>query len=346
MDAARARSTVDLVVGVDNPQRLHAVTSAELQGHLDDPDLYAVVRTLQLTCDVPIAVVNIVTPNLQTYTVEVGVGQPCTTVPDTVSFCAEVVDTGLPLVVSEAAVHPVYRHNPLVLAGVVGAYAGFPLVDSGVVLGSVAVFDVSPRQFSADVLEVLAHQTELAAAVLTLRRQASRDVLTGLANRERLLSRLGLAVARLDRRRGMAGVLYFDVDDFKDINDKAGHRMGDGVLVELGHRLLRVLRPTDIVSRFGGDEFVAVCEDLGSIDDAEAVVARVAAALDAPWVVDGRRLQVEVSIGCAVTSSPTTSPDQLLHDADAAMYLAKESPRVRSSVVVSEQAHPLRRHPD
>lgn len=106
-----------------------------MHGHLGDLELNAVVATLRIACAVPIAVVNIVTENMQTYPAEVGVGAPCTTVPDAVSFCAEVVDTRAPLAISDAREHPVYAQNPMVVDGVVGAYAGVPLVDDGVVLG-------------------------------------------------------------------------------------------------------------------------------------------------------------------------------------------------------------------
>lgn len=333
----------DAIVGVRNPLRLLAVAEAELRGHLGDHDLDAVVGTLRLACGVPIAVINIVRPNLQTYPAEVGVGAPCTEVPDGLSFCAEVVETGLALAVADAARHPVYSRNPMVLDGVIGAYAGVPLVDKGVVLGSVSIFDGSAREFSAEILEILGYQARLAASVLALRRKARTDVLTGLANRERLLDRLRSAIARLDRNPGLACVLYFDVDDFKGINDRYGHAAGDGVLVELGHRLLTVMRPTDTVSRFGGDEFVAVCEDLESVDDAEALTGRIVQAIAADWHIDGRRLNVNVSIGCALTDSPTTQPTMLLHDADEAMYQAKQLPGSRSVASVSHHAGPTRR---
>jgi len=165
--------------GVRNPQRLRAVAAAELHGHLDDPDLDAVVATLRLACGVPMAVINIVTENLQTYPAEVGVGAPCTQVPDGLSFCAEVVDSGLALAVADAAAHPVYSRNPMVLDGVIGAYAGVPLVDDGVVLGSVSIFGGSARKFSAEVLDIRGLQTRLASSVLALRRSARTDVLTG-----------------------------------------------------------------------------------------------------------------------------------------------------------------------
>jgi diguanylate cyclase (GGDEF)-like protein len=331
---------VDPIIGVLNPQRLRAVAEAELLGHLGDPDLDAVVGTLRLACGVPIAVVNIVRSNVQTYPAEVGIGAPCTEVPDGLSFCAEVVNTGRALAVADAAKHPVYSFNPMVLEGVIGAYAGLPLVDNNVVLGSVSIFDSSAREFSPEVLEILRYQTQLATSVLALRRKSRTDVLTGLPNRERLLDHLRSAITRLDRNPGLACVLYLDVDDFKGINDTHGHAAGDGVLVELGRRLLTVLRPTDTVSRFGGDEFVAVCEDLKSLADAERLAGRIVEAISADWHINGHRLDVDVSIGCALTASPTSQPTMLLHDADEAMYQAKQLPGTRSVVSLSRTTGP------
>jgi len=285
------------MTGVRDPRRLRAVAEAQLSGHLGDPDLNAVVETLRLASGSTIAVVNIVTADLQTYPAEVGVGAACTSVPDGLSFCAEVVETGKALFVSDAATHPVYSQNPLVLEGVVGAYAGVPLVDRGVVLGTVSIFDSHVREFSADVLAILHHQGRLAASVLALRRSARTDVLTGLPNRALFGDRLERALTRLQRHPGMICVMYLDIDDFKQINDTHGHHGGDQVLVELGDRLISVLRSSDTMARFGGDEFVILCEDLTSATDAETMAARLVAAATEPWGIQGQAVSVDVSLG-------------------------------------------------
>lgn len=327
VDQERARAhPAQPVTGVRNADRLRAVAAAELDGHLRDQGLDAVVATLRVACRVPIAVVNVVTVDLQTYPAEAGVNAPCTTVADELSFCAEVVEGGAPLTVVDASAHPVYSKNPLVLMGMVGAYAGEPLLDDGYVIGTVSIFDDKARQFTADELEILRHQALLASSVLALRRCARTDILTGLPNRGLFRDRLGQALARLERHGGLTAVMYLDVDDFKRLNDLYGHDVGDGVLAELANRLTAVMREADTLARFGGDEFVAACDDLRTIEDAESLASRMIAATNEPWTIAGRVLSVNVSIGIAVTESPAASPAILLRDADAAMYRAKQRP--------------------
>jgi diguanylate cyclase (GGDEF)-like protein len=329
-----------LLVGVRNPDRLKAVQDAGLTGHLQDPDLDAVVATLQLACKVPIAVINIVTADLQTYAAEVGVGSPCTTVPDGISFCAQVVETGLATTVSDAATHPIYANNPLVQRGVIGSYAGAPLVDNGAVVGSLAIFDRSARTFSAADLEILRHQARLAASVLALRRSARTDPLTKLPNRLVFNDRLSHALGRLERNSGVVALTYLDIDGFKTINDRHGHDVGDKVLIELARRVGAELRSADTLVRLGGDEFVVVSEDLADSGAADQVSQRLVRVVREPWILEGQPIEVSVSFGSAVTDSAATSQFALLRDADMAMYSAKTVPgtslaRARETTAVS-----------
>jgi len=301
------------------------VAQAELHGHLQDRDLNAVVQTLRLSCDVPIAVINVVTENLQTYPAEVGVGAPCTQVPNELSFCAEVVETGRSLTVSDARAHPVYSENPLVRNGVIGAYAGVPLVDDGFVLGSVSIFGDGAREFTEADMEILRCQAQLASSVLALRRSARTDPLTGLPNRAAFTDRLTSAIARLERHPGQVAVFYFDVDEFKELNDTYGHDVGDWVLLTLATRFAALIRPTDTLSRLGGDEFAAVCGDLTDARDAAIIAGRMVEAAEEPWVLNGRRIHVAVSIGVAVTTAATQESAELVRAADAAMYRAKRT---------------------
>ncbi|HZG94387.1 MAG TPA: sensor domain-containing diguanylate cyclase [Mycobacteriales bacterium] len=315
------------LVGVPDPVRLAVVADAARPGRFSDPDLDAVVATLRIALRVPLAVVDIVTPGVQTYPAETGAGGSAgATVTDRLSFCAEVVETGAALVVPDASRHPTYAHNPLVESGAVLAYAGEPLVDGGVVLGAVSVFDTVPRLFGPEELALLRHQARLAAAVLSLRRSGRSDWLTGLANRAVMRDRLGSAITRLDRQPGVVAVLFVDVDDFKRVNDERGHQAGDQLLIALAQRMKEALRPSDTLARFGGDEFVVVCEDLAGSDDACAVAERLVSWLRRGLSVGGEDLDVTVSIGVAVTDLTAHDPDALVREADAAMYRAKREP--------------------
>jgi diguanylate cyclase (GGDEF)-like protein/PAS domain S-box-containing protein len=155
---------------------------------------------------------------------------------------------------------------------------------------------------------------------------AFHDPVTGLANRALVLDHLDHALARAARHRSCAAVLYLDVDNFKDVNDSLGHAAGDNVMSQIGSRLLACLRSADVAGRLGGDEFAVVCEDLGDPEEAEAavkaIVARVRDALSTDLFVGDRRLRMSVSIGIAI-SRPESSPEDLLGEADAAMYRAK-----------------------
>jgi diguanylate cyclase (GGDEF)-like protein len=158
-----------------------------------------------------------------------------------------------------------------------------------------------------------------------MRHDAVHDPLTGLANRTLLRDRLEQALARSQRKGGASGLLFVDLDNFKQVNDEYGHAMGDAVLVELGKRLQTAVRPTDTVARLGGDEFVVVCEELDE-ETAVALGRRLHDALEQPLVIDGVEHTLSASIGIALGQA---DPDGLLGNADAAVYRAKAHGRGR-----------------
>jgi len=162
-----------------------------------------------------------------------------------------------------------------------------------------------------------------------LAHQAVHDPVTGLPNRRLLTERLDHAIESAAHKGSRVGVLFFDVDHFKLVNDSLGHPAGDLVLGELAERLRRGVREGDTLARFGGDEFVVVCEDLADIDEALEIAQRFATLIDeTPLLVDRIERIVTVSGGVAV-SQPGGSASSLLRDADAAMNLAKERGRAR-----------------
>jgi diguanylate cyclase (GGDEF)-like protein/PAS domain S-box-containing protein len=164
-----------------------------------------------------------------------------------------------------------------------------------------------------------------------LSRQAVHDSLTGLPNRALLADRLTQALAGASRRDAPVSVLFLDLDQFKTINDANGHLVGDELLVEVAVRLRTAIRPSDTLARFGGDEFVVVCED-ADVDEAQYVADRLAAALKEPIKVGGSLQYVSASIGIAVSPPLEADPNALLRYADTAMYDAKARGRARSRV--------------
>ena len=169
----------------------------------------------------------------------------------------------------------------------------------------------------------------------TLERQlshrATHDALTGLPNRLLLDDRLTQALVRARRSGRLVAVMFVDLDQFKAVNDTLGHAAGDQVLVAVSRRLVRACRASDSVTRFGGDEFVLVVEDVDTLDNVQRIAQRVLDSMTTPIVVDGSELYFGASIGVAVTGGetpPATSEvEGLLRDADTAMYRAKESGR-------------------
>jgi diguanylate cyclase (GGDEF)-like protein/PAS domain S-box-containing protein len=173
--------------------------------------------------------------------------------------------------------------------------------------------------------------TERKAAEARLAHQALHDPLTGLPNRTLFSDRMMVARARL-RRGGTIGILYCDLDGFKDINDRYGHETGDRVLTEGAGRLSSVVRPSDTIARLGGDEFAILCE---GIDErgAVAVADRISDALKAPIRVPAGPLTIGASIGIVITEDADLRPDALLHSADSAMYAAKRAGGSRYAIV-------------
>src|SRR5688500_9131710 len=169
----------------------------------------------------------------------------------------------------------------------------------------------------------------LVQALVVSRHAALHDPLTGLANRSLVLDHPPLALARAGRSSTFAAVVFFDLDEFKQINDRLGHGAGDEILVQVGERLGPTLRPADTLGRWGGDEFVVVCEDLEAVSEAAAIVSRIAAAFELPFHVADTEIHVAASIGVAV-SAGTDQPAALIAAADSAMYRAKQSHPVRN----------------
>jgi diguanylate cyclase (GGDEF)-like protein/PAS domain S-box-containing protein len=164
---------------------------------------------------------------------------------------------------------------------------------------------------------------------LELRHQALHDSLTGLPNRLLFADRVDHALQRAERDCSPIAVLFLDIDDFKVVNDSLGHVAGDEVLVAVARRLLTATRTGDSAARLGGDEFAFLLE-IGDVDDGAPLAAmRIQDVLQAPFIVGGKEMQLHASIGIAVGTPATHTSDDLLRDADLAMYVAKRKGKGR-----------------
>jgi diguanylate cyclase (GGDEF)-like protein len=204
-----------------------------------------------------------------------------------------------------------------------------PVHENGQPVGSLTVASFRPgRHYSQTEQDVLSAFAEHASLALTDARnfedamhQAFHDSLTGLPNRALFLDRLELAHARAHRSGSPIAVLFMDLDSFKNVNDSLGHAAGDELLVLVAGRLRRWLRPSDTAARFGGDEFAILLEDLDTTGAAELVAQRVLDSLREPFAIQGQEVLVGASIGIASSAHPGS--DDLLRNADLAMYRAK-----------------------
>ena len=156
---------------------------------------------------------------------------------------------------------------------------------------------------------------------------AHHDLLTGLPNRALLLDRLEFILATARRRGGQAAILFIDLDNFKTVNDSLGHAAGDALLKIIAARIPNALREVDVVSRHGGDEFLVVLPDLEDDEGPVPVAEKLLATIAEPMELEGQSISVSPSIGIAVFPRDGETPDALIKNADAAMYLAKERGR-------------------
>jgi predicted signal transduction protein with EAL and GGDEF domain len=254
-----------------------------------------------------------------------------------VGLPGRVLATGAAAWIADVTTDPNFARQNL---GVRGAFA-FPVHADGEMKAVLEFFTPVAVAPDATLLETMAHiGSHLGRVVERIRaqeqiaHQATHDSLTGLANRVLFRDRLEIALERSRRRGTFAALLFLDLDRFKDVNDTLGHGAGDRLLKDVAGRLKGALRATDMLARlgeqeftlarFGGDEFVVLCEDLASEDDAVRVAERVQQALLGPFVLEHKDYVVTASIGIVLSSAGHRNAESLLRDADIAMYRAKE----------------------
>ena len=214
------------------------------------------------------------------------------------------------------------------------ALTAVPIAEGDSILGAIVCFYGRPRALDQQVLELhraLARQASLVLSRVRLQNQLERlaryDPLTGLANRTLLTERISRALEVSRSRDHSIAIIFIDLDGFKAINDRLGHRVGDMVLKTVSDRMRVAVRDTDIVGRFGGDEFVIVCEDADA-EVARAIADRLAAAVREPIPTLAAEFRVTASVGVALHGSGSDrfeTAESLVLRADATMYESKRS---------------------
>ncbi len=186
---------------------------------------------------------------------------------------------------------------------------------------------VKGQSDGAMILKTVRYAIERKLADQHLNYLSHYDRLTGLANRELFQDRLEQAIVRADRNGNLVALLFLDVDRFKAINDTLGHKVGDELLCIVANRLQASVRKVDTIARLGGDEFTVVLEEISSPYDAEMVCRKIIESFEKPLQIQGRELYVTLSIGVTFFPQDATAVNDLLRNADTAMYRAKDEGR-------------------
>ncbi|WP_243050443.1 GGDEF domain-containing protein [Dyella sp. RRB7] len=212
-------------------------------------------------------------------------------------------------------------------------WLGVPLISRGSTIGALAVQSYSDAtRYTAADKELLQFVSTQVAAVIERKQAEARlhhiarhDPLTDLANRDLFYQQFDAALDKARRFGGHVALLYIDLDKFKQVNDRFGHHTGDLLLCEVAQRIRQGLRETDVVGRVGGDEFVVLLNDLHAPGDSLAVAEKLRAALNEPFLLAGRQLQISTSIGIATFPHHGGEARQLTRAADYAMYHVKKN---------------------
>lgn len=264
------------------------------------------------------------------------------TIGPAVGSCGTAAHTRQTVIVTDIATDPLW-HDYRELALDVGFRAcwSVPIIDGAqTVLGTFALYYTQTRSPDQDDLRQMTSWVKLAEVAITrardvaaLRDAATQDALTGLRNRTEVLKVLADATGAADAD---VAVLFLDLDQFKFVNDALGHAAGDLYLIEVARRLVDCARDEDIVARIGGDEFLLVCRNVGSEDEARAIGNRIVDVLRPPLAIQGTLLSLSVSVGIARYAGDTTATARdLIANADLAMYAAKRAGR--NSITVYDE---------
>ncbi len=183
------------------------------------------------------------------------------------------------------------------------------------------VFSSFAKQFS--IIADLAEETDRARE--EMRKLAAEDALTGAVRPYVFTSHLKQSLQRSKRAGTYVAVVFIDLDKFKPVNDLYGHDAGDETLKEIVRRARQVLRQEDVIARYGGDEFLILMEGIANADQARSCIEKLYSKIAYPFIYQGKTIDIQMSIGVAMSADPSLPPEELIKQADKMMYQAKRS---------------------
>ncbi|MUL35892.1 putative bifunctional diguanylate cyclase/phosphodiesterase [Gloeocapsopsis dulcis] len=334
--------------------RLQALCQYQILDTVPEAHFDNITRLVAYICQTPIAAISLVDAQRQWYKSKMGfmaTEEPCD-----ITFCAYTIRQAELLVIPDTLADERFATNPFVVGDArIRFYAGAPLIaPNGFTLGTLCVLDHVPRELSCEQIQFIRVLADQVVAQLELRRNLKNlkqsiierqkseaklrhhvfhDELTGLPNRALFMKQLKSAILQTKWNADyLFAVLFMDLDRFKVVNDSLGHMVGDQLLIATARRLKACLRPEDMVARLGGDEFVILLDNIKGISDATDVAERIQARLSLPSSLSGHEVFTSISIGIALGTTAYHQPEDLLRDADTAMYRAKVLGKARYEV--------------
>lgn len=311
----------------DEAARLKNLHSLKLLDTAPEERFDRLTRLARRLFDVPIALVSLVDANRQWFKSSAGLDASET--PREVSFCGHAILQDQILEICDAEQDERFHDNPLVTDKPgIRFYAGHPLgLEDGSKLGTLCLLDTRPRKLNDEERELLRDLARMAEQEMVAVQMASMDELTLLSNRRGFRTLAQHALNVCDRLSRPATLLFFDLNDFKPINDRYGHAEGDNALKTFADVLRIAFRESDVIGRLGGDEFVALLTGSSHVEIA-AIMARLKEILDERNAMLQRGYDIRFSVGqIEYDAQRHQLIDNLLVDADAAMYAQKQALR-------------------
>ncbi|HEY5701085.1 MAG TPA: sensor domain-containing diguanylate cyclase [Gammaproteobacteria bacterium] len=326
-------------------ERQRALNAYGLLDTQADDVFNSIIEIAAAVCAVPISVISLIDNERQVFFARHNM--PREETPRSDALCAHAILDYKLMEVYDAREDPRFNDSALVTSEPgIRFYAAQPITTpDGYNLGAICLIGHEPKALNQHQHEILDRLSCIVISMFEARKSAleqerrlehlaTHDQLSGLPNRALGADRLDQALARARRGDKNVGVVFIDMDDFKTINDRYGHTVGDSVIKETASRLKLAVRESDTVARWGGDEFILVLGDVTTRADAIAKREHIRSLFARPYVISDQRMTVNASIGLAVFPENGASADELLRHADHEMYAEKHAsakPRVSGS---------------